>query len=70
MRVVKEHIRCNVCGKNDAVVYCDGCEKPLCKDCRIFDMWGSGCGHIDTKVFCSACYDDININPWGGIRPQ
>ena len=69
MIIVKEKILCKVCGKNDAVIYCDGCNIPLCHDCKIFDMWGYGCGHVDTKAFCHSCSDDININPWGGIRP-
>jgi len=66
---VKEKILCKVCDKNEAVIYWDGCGSPLCQDCRKFDMWGYGCGHVDTKVFCHSCSDDININPWGGIRP-
>ena len=69
MIIVKEKMLCNVCGKSDAVIYCDGCDSPLCQECRKFDMWGYGCGHVDTKAFCPSCCDDININPWGGIRP-
>jgi len=70
MIVIKGKMKCKVCGKNDAVIYCDGCESPLCLKCRKFDMWGYGCGHVDTKVFCPSCIDDININPWGGIKPE
>jgi len=69
MIIIKEKIPCSVCGKNDAIIYCDGCNIPLCKECRKFDMWSYGCGHIDPKVFCGSCIDDININPWGGKRP-
>jgi hypothetical protein len=57
---------CKACGKIPAVIFCDGCQIPLCKDCRIFDLWGYGCGHADTKVFCQTCFDDIKINPYGG----
>jgi hypothetical protein len=69
MIIVKGKMPCKICGKRDAVIYCDGCESPLCQDCRKFDMWSCGCGHIDTKAFCSTCFDDINVNPWGGKRP-
>lgn len=61
--------RCQICGKRKAVVLCDGCQAPLCDECRKFELWGYGCGHVDSKAFCLACYDDININPYGGKRP-
>jgi hypothetical protein len=58
--------KCRVCGKKEAIILCDGCEIGLCKDCRKFDLWGYGCGHVDTRVFCSTCFDDIKINPFSG----
>ncbi|MBN2284556.1 MAG: hypothetical protein JXO48_11760 [Deltaproteobacteria bacterium] len=61
---------CGSCGNREAVIYCDGCGIPLCKNCRTFDLWGYGCGHVDTKAFCRTCYDDIEINPFGGKRPE
>jgi hypothetical protein len=57
---------CRVCNQKPSVVLCDGCEKALCADCRKFDLWGYGCGHVDTKVFCEACARDPRINPYGG----
>ncbi|HOW57594.1 MAG TPA: hypothetical protein PKZ12_06300 [Smithellaceae bacterium] len=57
---------CSVCGKKKAVILCDGCNTGLCEECRKFDLWGYGCGHVDTRVFCPACFDDININPYSG----
>ncbi|MBN2539756.1 MAG: hypothetical protein JXB09_06885 [Deltaproteobacteria bacterium] len=57
---------CSICGKVPAVIFCDGCRIPLCKDCRKFDLWGYGCGHVNTKVFCHTCFDDIMTNPYGG----
>ncbi len=57
---------CAICGKIPALILCDGCEVPLCESCRKFDMWGYGCGHVDTKVFCKRCFDDIATNPYGG----
>ncbi|MCD6569152.1 MAG: hypothetical protein J7L53_00425 [Deltaproteobacteria bacterium] len=68
MIIVNDKKICEVCKKNNAVILCDGCGIPLCKDCRSFDLWSYGCGHIDPKVFCSKCFDDIDINPWGGKR--
>ncbi|MEA3471350.1 MAG: hypothetical protein U9R24_06510 [Thermodesulfobacteriota bacterium] len=59
---------CAICKVKKSVVFCDGCGKPLCENCRKFDLWGYGCGHVDTKAFCSTCYNDININPYGGRR--
>jgi hypothetical protein len=29
---------CQVCFKFPAIIYCDGCEKPLRRTCRKFDM--------------------------------
>jgi hypothetical protein len=57
---------CQRCFRKPSVVLCDGCEIPLCEDCRKFDMWGYGCGHVDTKAFCLTCATDENINPYGG----
>jgi hypothetical protein len=57
---------CACCGKIPAVSLCDGCQIPLCADCRKLDLWGYGCGHVDTKIFCQTCFDDIEVNPYGG----
>jgi len=56
---------CTCCGA-EAVVLCDGCGIALCKKCRTFDMWGYGCGHIDTKAFCPSCINNIEVNPYCG----
>lgn len=66
MKITDGTETCRSCGKNRSVIYCDGCGMPLCGECRKFDLWGYGCGHVDTKVFCPACAADININPYGG----
>lgn len=55
---------CEFCDNGKAVVKCDGCEKLLCADCRIFDIWCFGCGHGTSKAFCNACYNDPEINLW------
>jgi hypothetical protein len=52
---------------NEAVVYCDGCDKPLCKECRVFDIWCNGCGSGEPHVFCRKCNDDPEINIWKGL---
>jgi hypothetical protein len=70
MIVIEGTVRCGVCKTGLAVVYCDGCERPLCKDCREFDIWCYGCGHADTKAFCNTCKADIAINPWSGDVPE
>ena len=57
---------CQCCKKKQAIILCDGCSIYLCIDCRKFDLWGYGCGHVDTKVFCPKCFDDIEINPYSG----
>ena len=57
---------CQNCKKKQAVILCDGCSIYLCIDCRKFDLWGYGCGHVDTRVFCPICFDDIEINPYSG----
>ncbi|HPL63380.1 MAG: B-box zinc finger protein [Syntrophales bacterium] len=56
---------CALCGE-PSVLFCDGCGKPLCRSCRKFDLWGYGCGHVDTKVFCRSCFGDSRVNPYGG----
>lgn len=58
---------CAICGRNGAVVYCDGCDRPLCKECRVFDIWCTGCGSGDPHVFCRACNDDPEKNIWKGL---
>ncbi|MFB3926179.1 MAG: hypothetical protein ACE14T_08995 [Syntrophales bacterium] len=68
MRITDGTEDCWVCRTEKSVIYCDGCGKPLCRECRKFDLWGYGCGHVDTKVFCAVCYNDIQINPYGGER--
>ncbi len=66
MITVTENRICGVCGLNEAVVICNGCGKPLCRECRIFDIWCYGCGHGETFVFCKKCNEDPQINVWKG----
>jgi len=64
MRITDGSEQCQVCFERSSVIYCDGCGKPLCEKCREFDLWGYGCGHVDTKVFCKVCYRDVRTNPY------
>jgi len=57
---------CQICHKKQSVVLCEGCDSRLCEDCRKFDLWGYGCGHVDPHVFCPTCFDDVDINPYSG----
>jgi len=57
---------CQVCRKKHSIVLCDGCSIHLCGDCRRWDLWGYGCGHVDTKAFCTSCYENPTVNPYGG----
>ena len=66
MRITDGKEICQVCGKVPSIIYCDYCDKPLCRSCRKFDMWPQGCGSIPTKVFCVACATNPLVNPWGG----
>jgi len=65
-----EGITCTLCGNKEAVVLCNGCEKPICSHCRIFDIWCYGCGSGDVKAFCPKCNDDPEINIWKGPPPK
>lgn len=67
VRITDENGPCRVCGKGRAIIICDGCDKPLCRACRKFDMWQQGCGSIYTKVFCEKCAVDPWINPYGSM---
>ncbi|MCU0821126.1 MAG: hypothetical protein MUC95_01475 [Spirochaetes bacterium] len=58
---------CEICGRNEGLVKCDGCKKVLCGECRIFDIWNFGCGHGTTKAFCKKCNDNPAINIWKGL---
>lgn len=64
MITVTEGRICEVCEKNQAVVVCNGCGQALCRECRVFDIWGSGCGHGLPLVFCRKCDADPRINFW------
>ncbi len=55
---------CEVCAQKEAVVACNGCGKALCRECRVFDIWGYGCGHGDPVVFCKTCNADPAKNVW------
>jgi hypothetical protein len=68
MRVTDNTEICGICGAKQSVIYCDGCSRPLCVDCREFDLWGYGCGHVDTKVFCPNCFRDPLVNPYSGFE--
>jgi hypothetical protein len=61
---VVEGKMCALCGRNEAVVLCNGCGQPLCAECRIFDIWSYGCGHGDAMVFCPKCNSDPSVNIW------
>ncbi len=61
---------CQICRKNMSVVLCDGCSAHLCAECRRWDLWGYGCGHVDTKAFCAACYENPAVNPYGGNHEE
>jgi hypothetical protein len=65
MRIIEGKEICALCGKYPGIIYCDGCDKALCRSCRKFDMWQQDCGSINTKVFCPACAANPWINPWG-----
>ena len=70
-----EETLCAVCGRLEAVMACDQCGKPLCRDCWKLELWGTGAEDLSAKYFCPACKDNPDVNPWGareqdaGMRP-
>ncbi|HON23866.1 MAG TPA: B-box zinc finger protein [Syntrophales bacterium] len=68
--ITNETTPCQHCGALPAVIYCDGCQAPLCVSCRTFDLWGYGCGHVDTKAFCHRCLRDPAVNPYSGFPSE
>lgn len=62
---VDETDTCAVCGAVEAVILCDHCDKPLCRECRTFEIWGTGAEDLSVKYFCPACKNNPDVNPWG-----
>jgi hypothetical protein len=62
--------RCAVCGKAEAVDFCDTCGKALCKKCRKLEVWGTGAEDLSFKHLCPACKDNPEINPWGAVTEE
>ncbi|HOD36174.1 MAG TPA: hypothetical protein PLR20_09240 [Syntrophales bacterium] len=54
---------CGTCGKRTEFVKCVGCETPLCEQCAVFDLIGSGCGTVIPAYYCLSCVKDVHINP-------
>lgn len=55
--------KCEICGRNDTVVACNGCGKMLCKRCRSLEIYTQQAGEITVKHFCSTCKSDPGLNP-------
>lgn len=63
-KVSKKNI-CEMCGKEQATTVCDHCGKPLCKECSMLEIWGSGAEDLSAKYLCPGCKENPDINPWG-----
>lgn len=70
IQVVRDRVPCEICGREPAVMYCGGCGAALCRACCRLDLFAHDCGSVDPLVFCAACAEDIDLNPWGGKRPD
>lgn len=70
IRVILEKTACGLCGEGDAVMRCMGCGIALCRRCLRFDLFAHDCGSVDPVVLCPPCSEDIDLNPWGGKRPD
>ena len=68
--IVTDNRKCGVCGQKEAIMLCNGCGVPLCRDCYRFDLYAHDCASIDPLILCSTCYDDIDINPYGATWPK
>ena len=53
-----------VCGKSEAVVIGNGCRKALGEECRVFDIWGYGCGHENPMFFGGKCDSHPTNHLW------
>jgi hypothetical protein len=62
--------RCAVCGKAEAVDFCDTCGKALCRKCRKLEVWGTGAEDLSFRHLCPSCKDNPEINPWGAIPEE
>lgn len=56
---------CTVCGMKKAVMECDNCGIPLCRDCSKLEIWGAGAEDLSVRYFCPTCKADPDVNPWG-----
>jgi hypothetical protein len=56
---------CGICNERPSVTVCDGCLRPLCKKCRVIEIWRSADEEVTIKSFCSECRDNPQVNPHG-----
>jgi len=64
MKAVEKTL-CVVCSRLEAIMTCEHCGKPLCRDCLKFELWGSGAEDLSAKYLCPTCKDNPDVNPWG-----
>lgn len=69
MKANEYHV-CEMCGKEEAVSVCEHCGKHLCRECRKFEIWGTGAEDLTVKHFCAVCKNNPDANPWGAYEKE
>ncbi len=54
---------CAFCQTREAVTVCDGCLRPLCKKCRIIEIWRTSDKEVCVRNFCPQCRENPSVNP-------
>lgn len=60
--MLDEETDCHCCGENSAVIFCRGCQAPICEVCVRLEDYGFGCDGGQVLAFCPDCFSDPDIN--------
>ncbi len=63
--IPEERVLCGICSRDPATMTCNGCGKPLCRNCRVSEIDTSACGEITIRDFCPDCRRDHAVNHRG-----
>jgi len=59
---------CGTCKEANAVMHCEGCGIPLCRNCLHEEQKKSGYGCAWSQYYCRTCISDPRKNPDALVR--